>query len=119
LINSLAKKNKTLLLLGANGIATGKGTLEDDILTAAGWDNYIQSVGYINLDLEQLVARPPDAIYYSAPLSNSLANLFAQHAAIKKRVSDNKFMRDQNWRWQCPGPWTFDLIQELSQWQGS
>jgi iron complex transport system substrate-binding protein len=118
-MNPLVKKNKSLLLLGANGIATGKGTLEDDILTAAGWDNYSKSRGYINLDLEQLVANPPDAIYYSAPLSNSLANLFAQHIAIKKRVRNNQFMRDENWRWQCPGPWTFDLIQELSQWQGS
>lgn len=113
------KKNKSLLLLGANGIATGMGTLEHDILTAAGWDNYIQNPGYINLDLEQLVAHPPDAIYYSAPLTNSLSNLFAQHKAIKKRVADYKFVRDENWRWQCPGPWTFDLIQELAQWQGS
>jgi iron complex transport system substrate-binding protein len=118
-MNPPEKKNKSLLLLGANGIATGKGTLEDDILTAAGWNNYSESSGYISLDLERLVAHPPDAIYYSAPLSNSLANLFAQHIAIKKRVSDNHFMRDENWRWQCPGPWTFDLIQELAQWQGS
>lgn len=113
------RKNRNLLLLGANGIATGKGTLEHDILTAAGWDNYSQATGYISLDLEQLVANAPDAIYYSAPLSNSLANLFARHHAISRRVSENNFMRADNWRWQCPGPWTYDLIEELSKWQGS
>ena len=113
------KKNSNLLLLGANGIATGTGTLEHDVLTAAGWDNYIQQSGYITLDLEQLIANVPDAIYYSAPLSNSLANLFVQHHAISKRVSGNNFMRDGNWRWQCPGPWTYDLIEELSAWQSS
>ena len=63
--HSFDKKNKTLLLLGANGIGTGKGTLEDNVLMAAGWDNYLHKSGYINLPLEQIAAKPPHSIYLS------------------------------------------------------
>jgi len=114
---SFVSKNKSLLLLGANGIGTGRNTLEHDMLTKAGWSNYIQQSGYVNLQMEQIVADPPDAIYWSAPLSNSLANLFLHHPAIKKIMVDTDTPRDENWRWQCPGPWNLELIEELSQWK--
>lgn len=113
------KKNRTLLLLGANGIGTGRDTLENDLLVKAGWSNYIQQSGYVNLQLEQIVADPPDAIYWSAPLSNSLANLFVSHPVIKNIMGDLKSPREENWRWQCPGPWSLELIEELAQWKKS
>lgn len=109
------QKNQTLLLLGANGIGTGTGTLEHDLLIRAGWDNYIQQTGYVNLQLESIIARPPDAIYSSAPPSNSLANLFRNHPSIKK-MSAFEISTTENWRWQCPGPWSLELIEDLSQW---
>jgi iron complex transport system substrate-binding protein len=113
-----SQKHKSLLLLGANGIGTGKNTLEDDVLTAAGWDNYLSQSGYISLNLEQLVSDPPDAIYYSAPLNNSLANLFAQHPVIHQPGQARSVKVEDNWRWQCPGPWTYELIRELARWTG-
>jgi iron complex transport system substrate-binding protein len=112
-------RHQSLLLLGANGIGTGTNTLENDLLRKAGWVNYIDADGYVSLQMEQIVANPPDAIYSSAPLSNSLANLFIRHPAIQSLMSANETPRAENWRWQCPGPWSLDLIQELSQWKGS
>ncbi len=112
-------RHQSLLLLGANGIGTGTNTLEDDLLRKAGWVNYIDADGYVNLQMERIVANPPDAIYSSAPLSNSLANLFIRHPAIQSLMSANETPRGENWRWQCPGPWSLDLIQELSLWKGS
>jgi iron complex transport system substrate-binding protein len=112
-------RHKSLLLLGPNGIGTGNNTLEDDLLRKAGWENYIEASGYVNLEMERIVAYPPDAIYPSAPLSNSLANLFVLHPAIKSLMSDGETRRGENWRWQCPGPWSLDLIQELSLWKDS
>ena len=109
-------RNENLLLLGANGIGTGRDTLEHDMLTRAGWSNYIEQSGYVNLQMEQVVADPPDAIYWSAPLSNSLANLYVHHPAIKRIMAQSTTPRDQNWRWQCPGPWNLELIEELSKW---
>jgi len=112
-------RHQSLLLLGANGIGTGTNTLEDDLLRKAGWVNYIDVNGYASLQMEQIVADPPDAIYSSAPLSNSLANLFIRHPAIQSLMSANETPRAENWRWQCPGPWSLDLIQELSLWKDS
>ena len=112
-------RNETLLLLGPNGIGTGAETIENDLLRRAGWDNYIDAPGYVNLQLERIVADPPDAIYSSAPLSNSLANLFTRHPAIRRLMPRHAEPRGENWRWQCPGPWSLDLIQELAAWQGS
>ncbi|MFT5657522.1 MAG: iron complex transport system substrate-binding protein [Gammaproteobacteria bacterium] len=113
------RKQKTLLLLGSNGIGTGQDTLENDLLVKAGWDNYIQHSGYVNLELEKIVADPPDAIYWSAPASNSLANLFAGHPAIRSITNDSRLSSDEHWRWQCPGPWSLDLIKVLAAWKNT
>jgi iron complex transport system substrate-binding protein len=113
------RKQKTLLLLGANGIGTGRNTLENDLLVKAGWDNYIAHSGYVNLELEKIVANPPDAIYWSAPASNSLANLFANHPAIRSITKDSRLSSDEHWRWQCPGPWSLDLIKVLATWKNT
>lgn len=102
-----------LLLLGANGIGTGRGTFENDILTSAGWTNYLQNKGYLNLDLEQLTTDPPDAILWSAPASVALSNLFAEHPALKRAIPEERWLKTASWKWRCPGPWTWDLINDL------
>ncbi len=110
-------KNKTLLLLGANGIGTGTATLENDVIEKSGWTNYVQQQGYVNLDLEQLVSHPPDAVLWAAPHSNSLANLFASHRVLEQINDGQKWVSRDYWRWQCPGPWTYELIQEMAEWK--
>jgi len=114
-----APRRESLLLLGPNGIGTGANTLENDLLRKAGWVNYIEASGYVSLRMERIVANPPDAIYSSAPLSNSLANLFIRHPAIQSLMAEGGATHDEDWRWQCPGPWSLELIQELSAWKGS
>lgn len=105
-----------LLLLGANGIGTGRGTLENEILERAGWSNYLSANGYQRLDLEQVVADPPDAILWAAPEHQALANQFAEHPALKHAVPAERWLTTDYWRWQCPGPWTWELIGQLHQW---
>jgi iron complex transport system substrate-binding protein len=102
-----------LLLLGANGIGTGAGTFEDQILRQAGWRNYLTESGYISLDLERLVVDPPDAILWSAPPSRSLACRFAEHPALQRVVSPERWLGVEPWRWRCPGPWSWKLIEQL------
>jgi iron complex transport system substrate-binding protein len=110
------RSDKRLLLLGANGIGTGTDTLEDAILTRAGWRNYLQTPGYQSLDLEQVVSDPPDAILWAAPEHKALANQFAEHAALRRAVPAAHWLSSDYWRWQCPGPWTWELIGQLQQW---
>ena len=104
-----------LLLLGANGVGTGVGTFEDQILRQAGWANYLTDQGYVSLDLEQLVSDPPDAVLWASPDSPSLANRFAEHPALAGHIPEQRWLTTDYWRWQCPGPWTWELIEQLRQ----
>ena len=108
---------KKLLLLGENGIGTGRGTFEDDLIHHAGWENYLHEKGYITLDLEQLVIDKPDAILWAAPRSTALANQFAEHPALKMSVPEDQWLDSSFWNWQCPGPWTWDLVKKLDAWK--
>lgn len=110
------KRAQRLLLLGANGIGTGRGTFEDEILQRAGWDNYLNESGYVSLDLEQIASDPPDAILWSAPDHQALANRFAEHPALRRAIPKQRWLSTDYWRWQCPGPWTWQLIGQLHQW---
>lgn len=102
-----------LLLLGANGIGTGPKTLEHDILVAAGWQNYLHAPGYQQLDLERVVINPPDAVLWASTSGNALANRFSQHPALHQSLPRERWLSTDYWRWQCPGPWTWGLINEL------
>lgn len=108
------KENKAkLLLLGANGVGTGKGTFEDGVIAYAGWENYLTQEGYIRLDLEQLVVDPPGAIMWSAPKSKALANQFSEHKVLKALLGKDRWLSTDYWHWQCPGPWTWELVEKL------
>lgn len=104
-----------LLILGANGVGTGAGTFEDQILRQAGWVNYLADKGYLSLDLEQLVNDPPDAVLWASPDSPSLASRFAEHPALAGRIPAQRWLTTDYWRWQCPGPWTWELIDQLQE----
>ncbi len=108
---------KRLLMLGDNGIGTGQGTFENDILERAGWANYLQGDGRIRLDLEKIAADPPDAVLWASPSGNALANRFAQHPVLRRAVPAHRWLATEFWRWECPGPWSWDLIRQLNQWQ--
>jgi iron complex transport system substrate-binding protein len=103
-----------LLLLGANGIGTGTDTLEGDILARAGWRNYVQAPGYVALDLERIATDPPDAVLWAAPASPALANRFAQHPVMRHAAPAGRWLVSDAWRWQCPGPWSWDLVRQLA-----
>lgn len=104
---------KRLLLLGSNGIGVGLHTLENEIVERSGWQNYLRVSGFINLDLESLIQDPPDAILWHSPADPSLANRFAEHPALQLRVVEEAWIQTDAWRWQCPGPWMKELINQL------
>ncbi|MBP9713846.1 MAG: hypothetical protein KBD60_09185 [Sterolibacterium sp.] len=111
------QKHLRLLLLGANAIGTGHHTFEDGILERAGWINYLHGEGYLRLDLEAIVTDPPDAILWAAPGNQALANRFAEHPVLKQRVPPEHWLTTDYWRWQCPGPWTWELVEQLQGWR--
>ncbi|MCL2020547.1 MAG: ABC transporter substrate-binding protein [Betaproteobacteria bacterium] len=104
---------KRLLLLGANAIGTGRGAFEDDIIARSGWRNYLNDRGLVRLDLERIALDPPDAVLWAAPSGAALANSFAEHPIWRSLTPPPLRLDTDYWRWQCPGPWSWELIQEL------
>ena len=114
--HSPSMKNLTLLKLGSNGIATGINTFEDQLLRQAGFDNYARHDGYRAVDLEQIAANPPQRLLIAAPQSPALANQVFNHPIWQQLLHRDAIYTSDDWRWQCPGPWTFELIEELKAW---
>jgi iron complex transport system substrate-binding protein len=102
-----------LLLLGANGYGVGHNTLEHSLITHAGWENHTTQSGHVKLDMEALVTNPPDAIVASSFRYPAMANTFAQHPVLERAVPAQRWMKTDDWRWQCPGPWMWDLLEQL------
>jgi iron complex transport system substrate-binding protein len=105
--------SKRLLLLGANAIGTGRGTFEDALMARSGWCNYLTDTGLVRLDLEQIARDPPDAVLWAAPSGTALANAFAEHPVWRAATPPPLRLDTDYWRWQCPGPWSWELIREL------
>jgi iron complex transport system substrate-binding protein len=47
---------------------------------------------------------------WSAPKSAALANQFAEHPVLKNVLHD-RWVSTNYWYWQCPGPWTWELVE--------
>lgn len=108
-----ASNAKRLLLLESNAIGTGRDTFENQIIEHAGWQNYLLASGRVALDLEQLLSNPPDAVVFDAPTAQALANRFAQHPVLQRSIPKERWITVEDWRWQCPGSWSWDLIRQL------
>jgi iron complex transport system substrate-binding protein len=116
-VDALVDAPKRLLLLGPNGIATGKNTLEDTMLAYAGWRNYLTTDGYAQLDLEMIAADPPDAVLWTAPDGAAQANAIIGHPLWRRIQPVTRRFDTNTWQWQCPGPWTWDTIRQLQSWR--
>jgi iron complex transport system substrate-binding protein len=112
-----AVARERLLLLGPNGIGTGRNTLEDAMLAYAGWRNYLTADGYVQLDLEQIALDPPDAVSWTAPAGAARANAFIEHPIWRQVLPATRRLDTDTWQWQCPGPWTWETIRQLSHWR--
>lgn len=108
-----ASHAKRLLLLESNAMGTGRDTFENQIIEQAGWQNYLRTAGRGSLDLEQLITDPPDAVIFDAPTTNALANRFAEHPVLQRSIPAERWISVEDWRWQCPGSWSWDLIRQL------
>lgn len=111
---------KTLLLLGANEIAFANNTFENDILNYSKiWKNYLPNniYGYIAVNKEMLIKNPPAKIIFLQNFNNqknSLATNFFHENFYKNFGSNKNSYENSKWQWQCPGKWSFDLIEMLN-----
>lgn len=111
---------KTLLLLGANEIAFANNTFENDILNYSKiWKNYLPNniYGYVAVNKEMLIKNLPAKIIFLQNFNNqknSLATNFFHENFYKNFGSNKNSYENSKWKWQCPGKWSFDLIEMLN-----
>jgi len=110
-------RKPSAMILGANRFVTGRSTYEHSLLDAAGINNWASFDGYKQLSIEAIVANPPDIIIEGYSAKPALANLAAQHPALRE-LDGTSFVRTKHEAlWICPGPWSSTLIAEMRQWR--
>lgn len=79
-------KDPTMIAYDQNGIASGRGTLADSVMQAAGFANLAADMGVIGVapfPLEQVIAAHPDVISIGAPQkAPTLGEFVTRHPAI-------------------------------------
>jgi iron complex transport system substrate-binding protein len=103
-------------LLGTGGSTAGPGSLEHEVLTAAGYANLAVRLGingYASLKLERLVLAAPDRLVFQPSYGDlpSLASERAHHPAlrhIRQRLNVPSRL------WMCPGPGIAQAAERLA-----
>ncbi|MET0089062.1 MAG: ABC transporter substrate-binding protein [Candidatus Thiodiazotropha sp.] len=106
------------LFLQPRGYTSGRDTLQDQALRLAGWRNRAAEMGlegYVQADLEQLIAWQPDALVTSpyAAARDSRAERLLSHPALKRLFGAQPLYRVPYKDWICPGPMLADAVKQL------
>ena len=100
-----------------NGYSLGGGTLSDDILRAAGFNNIARSLGLRGggtLPLERLVMAAPDLLIRSKPLPGaSRSEAVMTHPALAALTSEAAGLRITSPDWICGTPHVLGAVETL------
>jgi iron complex transport system substrate-binding protein len=107
------------IVLQPNGFAVGRGSLVDEILTAAGLDNIaadlgIESYGRIALETVALGGAQMLILNDTPDGPPSLANEILHHPLIRKLGTRLKLVAMPSRLWTCAGPSVLDAIDLLA-----
>jgi len=102
----------------ANGYSQGAGTLSDDILTHAGFDNLARRLGRRGggtLSLEEIVMADPDLLILSRPYPGaSRAEAIMTHPALRALpAAENPAFGGP--RWVCGTPYVLDAVASMAE----
>ncbi|MEN8179700.1 MAG: ABC transporter substrate-binding protein [Pseudomonadota bacterium] len=100
------------------GYTSGKQTLQDAALQAAGWRNIAAELGiegYASIDLETLLLAEPEQLFTSSHTSgaHSRAQQQLYHPALQRLLNDRPILEIPFKYWICAGPMIADAIAVL------
>ena len=104
----------------ASGVAIGRGTLVDELLDAAGFDNLAARLGldgYGYLPLETLVMAHPDLLVMDRvrPRRASLASERLQHPVLHDLFDARHVVALPERLWTCPGTFSAEAVDVLAE----
>lgn len=108
----------TALVFRPNGYTSGAGTLVDEVMALAGFDNLAARSGVAgggNLSLESLVVAAPDLIVFDNPGERgwSLAQRLQTHPVLARLRPRTRFVALPGRLWVCAGPWIVEAAARL------
>lgn len=108
----------TAAVMMASGVAIGRGTLVDELLEVAGFENLAARLGlngYSYLPLETLVMAHPDLLVMDRqrPGRASLAAARLQHPVLRDLYDARHVVSLPERLWTCPGTFTADAVDIL------
>ncbi|BBK30561.1 iron complex transport system substrate-binding protein [Stella humosa] len=113
-----ASPTMTALVWRPNGFVSGRGTLVDAALAAAGLDNAAALAGigaWGTMPLERLVARPPGLLVVDDHMAvkSSRAQAVLVHPALARLSPPMRVGAVATATWLCPGPWMRGAVDQL------
>lgn len=101
-----------------NGFVSGRGTLSDAALRAAGLENTAALAGigaWGTMPLERLVTRPPDILVLDDHMAvkSSRAQALLVHPALARLAPPMRIGTVPTAAWLCPGPWMRAAVDRL------
>ena len=108
----------TAVVLNPNGFTVGKDTLVDQILTAAGLDNFaarLRMDNYGQIPLELVAAHAIDVLIVSASRDGppALATEILRHPVLAK-LDGTRIVSMPGRLWSCAGPAIAEAVERLS-----
>jgi iron complex transport system substrate-binding protein len=114
-----AGANPLAVVYNPNGLVLGAGTLANDILRAAGFDDLAERLdfhGFEPLALESLVLHAPDLLVRNEdwPDRPSRAAAVLRHPALRAAFADARTLAMPSRLWLCEGPFNADAVERLA-----
>ncbi len=114
------RPEKTVIVYSPNGYTIGANTLENDILSKAGYRNLAAEMGidgFQQISLESLIAAGPELLYIDSNVinSDSLASAYITHPALERAVAQQDHISIPTPLRICAGPMLTEAIAYLAQ----
>lgn len=108
-----------LALYYANSYTSGAGTLADEVVSAAGFQNIAKELGFegtLKLPLENLVLARPDVVVGKAKNAQSYGRAYENYAHPALRLAADRALMTSiaDKYWICGGPFTAEAVRLLS-----
>lgn len=106
----------TALYVTPGGVTGGSGTLVNDMLDAAGFDNFARRTGWHTLPLERLAYEQPDLLVTASFVSTMHPWSSARHPLIRQQLSTLPTVAIPGAWTACGGWFLLDAVEALAQW---
>jgi iron complex transport system substrate-binding protein len=120
-LNALPHDDRVVrtLVYEPSGITSGKGTLTDELLRAAGLKNLAPELlhgSYGAVPLELVITAAPDLLVLDDSYngSESIAQRLLHHPAFRALKGRTRVTSIPSRLWLCPGPWIAEAAERLA-----